>query len=264
MPEGLSGATRIVPIVGDPITQVKSPAGVTAAFGARGLDMMCIPMHVAPADFAAFVALVRVWRNCAGVIVTVPHKFAAFAACDATTERAGFLEAVNTIRRLPDGRLYGDMLDGLGFVAACREKGCGFAGKRALLVGAGGAGTAIGHAVANEGVGELAIADVDVQRRRALVQRLSGAGFPAVPAGGDATGYDIVLNATPMGMSADDPLPVPEHNLAGAGFVGDVITAPDPSPLIAAARRLGCRTCTGGDMFANVRDLMVQFLLAGR
>lgn len=262
MLSGLSGATRIVPIVGDPIAQVRSPAGVTAAFAARGLDIVCVPMQVAPADFPVFVALARAWRNCPGIIITVPHKFAAFAACDSTTPRATFLETVNTIRRDPDGKLHGDMLDGLGLVAACEAKGCSFEGKRALLVGAGGAGTAIAHAIALAGVSALGIADLDELRRDRLVSRLTAASLPAGAAPADGTDYDIVVNATPMGMRTGDPLPVPEQSLCPKTFVGDVVTAPDPSPLIAAARRVGCATSTGDDMFDQVRDLMVEFLLS--
>lgn len=257
----LSGATRIVAIVGDPIAQVRSPAGVTAAFAARGLDLACIPMQVAPADFPAFVALTRAWQNCLGVIATVPHKLAAFAACDTTSDRARFLGTVNTIRRGADGRLHGDMFDGLGLVAACREKGCDFAGRRALLIGAGGAGTAIAHAMAEAGVAALGIADIDRARQGDLVTRLARAGLPVAASAADARGWDIVLNATPLGMRAADSLPVPATGLAAAMFVGDVVTEPAVTPLIAAARALGCRTSTGNDMFAHVRDLMVGFLL---
>ena len=131
------------------------------------------------------------------------------------------------------------------------------------MVGAGGAGTAIAHAVAEAGVAALGIADLEQRRQADLVERLAAAGFPVTASPADATGWDIVLNATPMGMRAGDPLPVPEATIGAKVFVGDVVTAPDPSPLIAAARRLGCRTSTGVEMFGHVRDLIVDFLLAG-
>ena len=262
MLDHLSGATRIVPVVGDPIAQVKSPGGVTAAFEARGADALCYPVQVAPADFANFITSVRATKNMDGVIVTVPHKFAAHDACDRLSDRAAFLKTVNTIRRLPDGTLQGDMFDGLGFVAACQDNGCEFAGKRALLVGAGGAGTAIAHAVASAGVSELAIAEVDLVRRGELVARLRDAGFNVTAAPADATGFDIVLNATPMGMRESDPTPVPVATLRAGMFVGDVVTKPEVPPLIEAARALGCKTSNGIAMFGKVRDLMVDFLLA--
>jgi shikimate dehydrogenase len=261
MLENFSGATRLYPVVGDPIAQVKSPGGVTRAFEAAGADALCYPVQVAPEHFAAFIAVCRATKNMDGIIITVPHKFAAHDVCDTLTERAKFLKSVNTIIRDAEGRLHGDMFDGLGFVAACEENGCSFAGKRALLVGAGGAGTAIAHAVASAGVAHLGIAEMDHARRDDLVARLIAARFPVASAEADATGYDIVLNATPMGMREGDPLPVPAETLRREMFVGDVVTKPEVPPLIATARALGCKTSNGVAMFAKVRDLMVAFLL---
>lgn len=261
MLEGLNGATRLFPVVGDPIAQVKSPAGMTEAFAARGADAVCIPFHVAPADWPAFIAAIRIIQNVDGMIVTVPHKFAAFAACDMVTPRARFLGAVNMIRRQEDGRLLGDMSDGAGFVAACRANGAAFAGRRALLIGTGGAGTAIAHAVAEAGVGQLVLCDIDETRRDALIARLVGAGFPVEAAGNDATGFDLVLNATPLGMRPGDPLPIVPGSLRAGQFVGDVVTRPEVPPFIAEARRLGLGTSTGFDMFGEVRTLMLDFLL---
>lgn len=264
MLENLSGATRLYPVVGDPIAQVKSPGGVTRAFEERGADALCYPVQIAPADFDSFIAATRATRNIDGLIVTVPHKFAAFDACDTTSPRAQFLRSVNTIIRNADGTLHGDMFDGLGFVAACADNGCAFAGKRALLVGAGGAGTAIAHAVASAGVAHLGIAETDVARRDDLVARLVTAGFAVAASQANAAGYDIVLNATPMGMREADPTPVPLDTLTAAMFVGDVVTKPEVPPLIAHARALGCKTSNGVAMFGKVRDLMVDFLLKDR
>ena len=261
MLEQFSGATRLYPVVGDPIAQVKSPGGVTRAFEEQGADALCYPVQVSPADFPAFMAVARATKNMDGVIITVPHKFAAHDLCDSRTERAAFLKSVNTIIRRPDGSLHGDMFDGLGYVAACEENGCVFTGKRALLVGAGGAGTAIAHAVASAGVSELVIAEMDHARRDDLVARLKAAGFNVSAGPADATGFDIVLNATPMGMREGDPLPVPAETLRGSMFVGDVVTKPEVPPLIATARALGCKTSNGAAMFTKVRDLMVAFLL---
>ena len=278
MLQSLSGATRLYPIVGDPIGQVRSPAGVTAAFAQRGVDAICMPMHIAAVDFASFMATMRATRNVDGIIVTVPHKLAAFAACDTTSARAGFLRAVNTIVRMPDGGWHGDMLDGLGFVAAAKAKGCVLAGRTALLVGAGGAGTAIAHAVLGEGARRLYIVDKDQARLDRLVALLVGAGLPAVAAKGradpdrasldfgsvDVETIDNVFNATPLGMRAGDPMPIDAGRLQPGMFVGDVVTEPAVTPLIAAARARGCASSTGRDMFEAVRDLMVDVLLAPR
>jgi shikimate dehydrogenase len=261
-PLHLDGASRIHFIVGDPIAQVKSPSGVSQAFQAAGLNAVCIPAHVAPADLASWTAGVSLCQNVDGIIVTVPHKFAYFELCATTSDRGAFLKSINTLRRNPDGKWHGDMFDGLGYVKALALKGCSLEGQKALLVGAGGAGSAIAYSLATGGVRELAIHDEDRARRDVLVQRLASLGQCTVVAGSsDPTGFDIAINATPIGMKADDPHPIESAKFTPAMFVGCVITAPAVTPMIAAARALGCNTLTGTEMFAQVKDLMVDFLL---
>lgn len=258
----LNGATRVHFIVGDPIAQVKSPAGVSQAFQQRGRNAFVMPAHVVPADLATWVAGVSLARNVDGIIVTVPHKFACHDLCATTSERAGFLRTVNTMRRNADGGWHGDMFDGLAMVEAMRAKGLLPQGKRALLVGAGGAGSAIAHALVLAGVSALAIHDEDAQRRSTLITRLASLGRCPITGGTpDPTGFDLVVNATPAGMRAGDPLPLEVTQLTPAMFVGCVITQPTVTPLIEAARARGCGTVTGSEMFAQVRDLMVDFLL---
>jgi shikimate dehydrogenase len=262
MTEPLSGASRVHFIVGDPIAQVKSPAGVSQALQAQGHNAYVMPAHVAPAQLAAWLQGVSLAQNVDGIIVTVPHKFACHGLCATTSDRAAFLQAVNTMRRNPDGSWHGDMFDGLGFVAAMQDNGCQPQGKKALLVGAGGAGSAIAHALVVAGVRELAIFDADTARRTTLVDRLAGLGRCTVAHGSaDPTGFDIVLNATPVGMQESDPYPLDADKIQPNMFVGCVITAPAITPLIAAARAQGCATMTGAHMFGRVRDLMVDFLL---
>jgi len=262
MSSTLNGATRVHFIVGDPIAQVKSPAGVTEVFNQRGHNAIVVPAHVAPDNLIAWLAGTTLSQNVDGIIVTVPHKFAACDLCATTSDRARFLNTVNVMRRNADGRWHGDMFDGLGYVEAMRERGCNPAGKRTLLVGAGGAGSAIAHALVMAGVSELAIHDESTARRTTLVERLNGVqGVPVHAGSSDPTGFDIVLNATPIGMKESDPLPIDATRLSAHMHVGCVITAPAITPLIAAARALGCSTQTGADMFGKVRDLMVTFLL---
>lgn len=260
----LTGATRLNVIVGDPIAQVKSPGGVTAAFASRGHDGVVVPLRVAPSDLQPFLQIADRLTNLDGIIVTVPHKFGCHAHCASTTERGAFLGAVNIMRRRPDGAWHGEMVDGLGFVGAVRAQGYDPAGKRALLVGAGGAGSAIALALVEAGVAALAVHDGDAARRDALIARLAARGPAAITAGSpDPTGFDLVANATPAGMKPGDALPVDVARLSPATFVGCVITAPAVSPLVAAARERGCRTSTGTEMYGALQTAMVDFLLAG-
>jgi len=148
-------------------------------------------------------------------------------------------------------------------VQSIRHAGCQPEGQRALLAGAGGAGSAIALALLEAGVAELALHDDDVQRRDALLARLGQRYGGRVRAGSpDTRGFGVVVNATPAGMRASDPLPLDAAGLSPQAFVGDVITVPAVTPLIAAARERGCGTQIGTGMFAAVCELMVDFLLA--
>lgn len=258
--QSLSGKTRLYYIVGDPIAQVKSPAGMTAGFVEHGVDAVVVPAHVSRELLDAFFAGAKATQNVDGVIATVPHKFSAADHCDELTERARFLGAANVTRRMSDGKWFGDQVDGLGFVQALRHTGAKLEGARALLVGAGGAGSAIAEALLDAGVASLGVCDQDTQRQKRLVDRLSTLKRGAVSAASsDPAGLDLVVNATPMGMRDGDPSPVRVESLTSDMVVGDVITAPAISPLIAAARSVGCRTVTGLEMFACVAKYMLDF-----
>src|SRR4051812_1598624 len=204
----LNGATRIHVTIGDPIAQVKSPAGITQGFYARGHDAIMIPLQVKPADIDDFFTLAKKLPNLDGIIITVPHKPVAFRHCDETTERSRVLEVCNVMRRTSDGRWTGDMTDGGGFVDALRRNTFGLKGKRALQVGAGGAGSAIALALSTEGA-SVTLVDVDTKKRDSLIARLGRHGHTiAAVDKADPTGFDLVVNATPAGMKPDDPLPV--------------------------------------------------------
>lgn len=258
----LNGATRVFAIIGDPIVQVKSPPAVTEAMNALGYNGIVVPMHVTPSDFDAFIHGASLAKNLDGLIATVPHKFAAYSHCVSATDRAHFLRAVNVMRRDDAGGWHGDMLDGQGFVDAMRPSGVDPGGKRALVVGAGGAGSAIALALLEAGVTELRVHDQDTGRRDDLTKSLQVRTDAVVRAGStDPRGCALVVNATPVGMRTDDPYPVQVEHLASEMFVGDVITEPAATPLIEAARRLGCRTQIGAEMFNAQLNRIRDFLI---
>ena len=259
-----NGTTRLYIIVGDPIAQVQAPAGMTQAFVATGRNAVMVPIHIASAELPAFFEAASHVQNLDGIIATIPHKFACYTLCSSATQRAHFLGAVNIMRRAPDGGWFGEMLDGPGFVGGIRAKGCKPEGARALLVGAGGAGSAIALGLIDAGVRELAIHDTDIKRRDTLITRFAAKLKTPVNAGSDdPSGFDIIANATPAGMKPGDPYPVDAARLTADMFVSCVITAPAVSPIVEAARRIGCKTSVGGDMYAAAQQLMLDFLLAG-
>ena len=261
MPPTLNGATRIHVTIGDPIAQVKSPAGVTQGFLARGADAIMIPLQVKPADIDEFFRLAKKLPNLDGIIITVPHKPVAFRHCDETSERSRVLQVANVMRRGADGRWSGDMTDGGGFVAALKRNGFEPKDKHALQVGAGGAGSAIALSLAMEGA-SVTLVDLDNAKRNALIARLGRHGHNVASADkADPSGFDLVVNATPAGMKPGDPLPVDVAQLDRNMFVADIITMPLTTPLLAAAQAKGCRTQNGQQMFDAQVDFICDFLL---
>jgi shikimate dehydrogenase len=261
MLSGLNGATRIHVTIGDPIAQVKSPAGITQGFEMRGHDAIMIPLQVHPADLDDFFSLAKRLPTLDGIVITVPHKPFAYRHCDATSARAKVLEVCNVMRREKDGRWTGDMTDGGGFIAALRRNEFEPKGKRALQIGAGGAGSAIALALTMEGA-SVTLADLDVAKRDALIARLGRHGHKiAAVDKPDPAGFDLIVNATPAGMKPTDPLPVDASRLEAKQFVADVITMPVITRLLQAALQKGCYIQNGLQMFEAQVDFITEYLM---
>jgi shikimate dehydrogenase len=265
MLENLSGETRLFPIIGEPIIYVQSPRRLTSGFEARGHNGICIPMQVSAADLEAVMRGLTHTPNVDGLLITMPHKFTCFAHCATSSATAKLFGVVSVMRRNADGSWHGDMLDGQAFVNAQIDEGAQPNGARVLLVGAGGAGSAIALALLEAGVRELVIHDAGEGRTAKLIGLLSDIGRGRVNAGPpDPTGCDMVCNATPMGMADGDPLPVAAHLLKSSMFVGDVIAGHGVTPFLQTARTAGCKTANGDQMVEAVQTVMLDFMLTAR
>ena len=258
-----SGATRVVFIVGDPVAQVKAPFGLTRAFRKRGADLIVVPARVAAEDFSGFAATVERMGNADGMIVTVPHKFAARRICAEVDAPAARVGSVNLMRRRPAGGWFGTMTDGEGCLAGLRAKGFRPAGKRALLVGAGGAGIAVADALVHAGIAELGVFDVDEQRLKSLIETIrTETGITVIPATANPVGFDLVVNATLLGTAADDPLPIETNRLSPSTVVADLACGPAGySALVRGAAARGCLTMTGDEMFDAVCNVLADFFI---
>ena len=169
--------------------------------------------------------------------------------------------ACNAIRLGPDGSLIGDMFDGEGFVRGVLRKGRTLLGARALVVGAGGVGSAIAASLARAGVAELALFDAYTPMAGGLGERLR-AHYPKLKVSvgsNDPAGYDIVVNATPLGMKEGDPLPVDVERIAPSAFVGEVVMKQEITPFLAAARARGCAFQIGTDMLFEQIPAYLEF-----
>jgi shikimate dehydrogenase len=256
-----SGSTRLFAVVGDPISQVRSPSVVTRLLAERQEDAIVVPMHVMGKDLPDLFHSLHAIHNVGGILVTIPHKQKALGLCATVTDRASFIEAVNVVRRA-NGGWHGDNTDGLGYLDGIEAQGFTVAGRKCLLIGCGGAGSAIALEIMRRGAATLAIHDIEDARRDAVIAKLNRL-YPGRLIAGDANpaGYDLIANATPLGMRPDDPLPIDISKLEPRQFVACVVTKPGVPSLIKEARRRGCRTMTGAGMFDAQAVTLVDFLL---
>ena len=244
----LSGHTRVVGVIGDPVAHSLSPILHNAAFAAVGLDWVYVAFPVPRGRAAEAVAAVPA-LGLAGLNVTMPHKEDVAGACDELTADAAALRSVNTVVARPDGRTLGDSTDGPGFLDALADEGIPVAGQPVLVLGAGGAARAVVLALGRAG------ADVTVAARRpdAAADAASLApGAHAAPLGAaDASAFTVVVNATPLGMSGGDPLPVDPGALHTGQAVVDLVYHPADTPLLTAARAQGAQAVNGLGMLLH-------------
>jgi len=245
----ITGRTRIIAHLGVPTESFRAPMIYNPWFEAAGVDVVVVPMGCEAADFPVFLAHVARLRNFAGALITMPHKVVAAALVDTAAPAVLACGACNAVRQGADGGLVGDMFDGAGFVRGMERRGHAAKGARALVVGAGGVGSAIAASLAQAGAAALGLHDVDTARAEALADRLRRQ-FPGTEVStgsNDPAGWPVVVNATPLGMGPRDPLPVATDRIAPGTFVGEVVLA-DDTPLLAAARARGCPTQAGTEM----------------
>ena len=259
----ITGRTKVFLLLADPVAHVVGTAVINGHFAAAGIDFSASPAHVTAQDLPTMLAAARIMQNVVGLGITIPHKIAILPLLDAVTDRGRAVGAVNFVRREADGRLVGDNIDGIGFVAGLARRGIAVAGKRVLQAGAGGVGRAIAFALAEAGAAELVIVNRDAAKGAALAAAVSAA-FPAcrarAEADGDASAADIVVNATALGMKPGDALPLDLTGIRPEAVVAEVVMTPVETPILAEAARHGCRTVPGRAMLDEQMVLLQAFL----
>ncbi|HKN55038.1 MAG TPA: shikimate dehydrogenase [Amycolatopsis sp.] len=237
----ISGTTRLYVVLGDPVTQVQSPALMNPLFARLGIDAVLVPVHAKPEYLERIVDGLRCARNVDGIFVTVPHKAAVAGLADRRSPMVEITGSANALRREADGRWYADNFDGLGFVRGLEDAGYAPKGKRVALVGAGGAGSAIAAALLAAGADRLSVCDPDTAKLDGLRARLDthwpGRTFASAEPRLDGAG--IVVNATPLGLKPGDPLPFRPESLSSGTVVADIIMKPAETRLLREAAALG-------------------------
>lgn len=259
----IHGGVQLFGILGDPIFQSRASALVNILLAERGLDQdnLMVPLHVSSRGLGATIQGLRHIRNFAGALITMPHKRPVLSYLDVLSPDAQLIGAVNIVRRMPDGRLEGDILDGQGFVTGLRQAGHSVQGKTCLLVGAGGAAAAIACALATHGCARLVIIN-RTERAAQDIANLVHNRWPQLPVTTQITRgerFDIAINATPLGMKSTDPLPMSSELVSSCTLVADCIIAPETTPLLALAQQHQCVVHHGAPMFAGQMGNVLKF-----
>jgi len=253
----LDGRTLVLGIIGDPIAQVKAPMPLTRLLQTRGINAVLVPLHVQGEDVANLLRALHAVRNVAGVVVTVPHKQRVAELPIELRRAAREAQAVNVVRRTTEG-WQGDLLDGAGFLAGLLRNGFDVKGRSVGLVGAGGAGNAIALALAAAGAASIDAHDLDASKRATLIERLRALGHVA----GDwdaASPRDLIVNATPVGMKPEDPLPVALSAIRPGHTFAEVIMEPATTALLTQAQERGARIVHGRHMMEEQLEAMADF-----
>jgi shikimate dehydrogenase len=257
----IRGTTRLVAHLGYPTESFKASMIYNPYFEKHGIDAVVVPMGCKADTYADFLRLVFRLSNIHGALITMPHKVTTVALLDEASMNVKVAGSCNAVRLGPGGRLIGDMFDGEGFVRGVIRKGRKLAGARVLVVGSGGVGSAIAASLAGACVAELALFDPCAPTMYSLADRLHKhyPDLKIVVGSNDPTGWDVVVNASPLGMKDDDPLPVDVERLAPSTFVGEVVMKNEVTPFLAAAQARGCDTQIGIDMLFEQIPAYLEF-----
>lgn len=260
----ITGATDVYLIIGDPVEQVRAPESFNRIFALLGLNAVLVPVQVSPAGLADFVKTVFRSTSIKGLWVTIPHKMPLLDILDHCAPLARVAGAVNAVRRNADGTLEGALFDGEGFLAGLDHDHIAYTGKRVMIVGAGGAACAIGASLALAGeraCAELAVFDPQSDKAETLARRLGQAAGVKVrtAASADPAGFDLVINASPLGLKPGDPLPVDVARMGDAAALADILMKNQPTPVLQAVRARGLVAQPGFEMMIQQTHLYLDF-----
>ncbi|MCG2592674.1 ThiF family adenylyltransferase [Ramlibacter sp. XY19] len=257
----INGNTEFIAHLGWPTHSFKAPMIYNPYFESVGVNAVVVPMGCKPQNFPNVLQGLFTLENIRGALITMPHKVSVVDLLDEVTATVRVAGSCNAVKRTADGRLVGDMFDGAGFVRGVQRKGLDLQGARVLVVGAGGVGSAIAASLAAAGVGAIALYDVNAAVAEALGQRLRD-NYPALDVStgsNDPAGFDLVVNATPLGMNPGDPLPMDMDRLEARTFVGEVVMKTEMTAFLTAAQARGCRVQIGSDMLFEQIPAYLEF-----
>lgn len=259
----ITGATKLLALIADPVVQARSPGLATTILQRRGRfgDFVLVPMQVPHGALSDVVAAVRRVGNFGGAVVSMPHKQAIVPLLDEVLPDGLLVGAVNVVRRDGDGRLTGTTLDGEGFVAGLAGAGHAVRGAACVMAGAGGAGSAIAFSLARHACASLTIVNRTQAKAETLAVQVRST-FPgvAVRTADDGRRFDLAVNATSLGMRPGDALPLSRDLVERSALVAECVLAPEMTPLLELARGLGRAIHPGLPMLTAQMELLLEFM----
>ncbi|WCK80186.1 shikimate dehydrogenase family protein [Agrobacterium fabrum] len=258
----LDGNSRIYAVFGDPIYQVQTPRLINPIFAAADANIYAVPFLITAEHFASAWDVFAAIPNLCGISTTIPHKVAAAERCSTLTPTAKAVGAVNCVQRDEDGQMNGALFDGVGFVEGLGEAKARIRDARVLIVGAGGAGRAIAFALADEGVGKINLLDLSVESvafTTNMVNTFRGEECARSVDGSTGWDYDIVINASPIGVKGDSVFPMPTAAIRPEMLVADIASLSGETTLLRAAKAAGATVSDGNDMLLAQIRLMAGF-----
>ncbi|MDI9331077.1 MAG: shikimate dehydrogenase [Alphaproteobacteria bacterium] len=257
----IDGRTQLIAHIGFPTHTFKSPLIYNPYFERAGIPAVVVPMACRADAFGQFLPAVFGLDNIAGALITMPHKISVVDLLDEVTPTVRMAGSCNAVKKSPEGRLLGDMFDGIGFVRGLQRQGFEFSDQSALIIGAGGVGSAIAASLAQTGLAEIHLVDIDTRAAETLANRLR-AHVPhlKVHCGrNDPTRHDLIVNASPLGMRPGEPAPTDLSRLPPGAWVAEVVLSASPTPLMLRARELGCPLLVGTDMLFEQIPAYLEF-----
>ena len=257
----INGNTELIAHIGYPTHSFKSPMIYNPYFEKKGINAIVVPMGCQADHFETFLGSVFNLTNVRGALITMPHKVTTVGLLHEVTPTVRVAGACNAVKKNAQGHLIGDMFDGSGFTRGVKRKGFDLIGKRVLVVGSGGVGSAIAASLAEEQISGIGVFDSNTLAAENLAIRLKE-NYPQIEVRSDSKdpqGYDLVVNATPMGMSEGDPLPMDVSRIAPSTFVGEVVMRTEMTAFLSAAKARGCQVQVGSDMLFEQIPAYLEF-----
>ena len=254
----ISGQTRIVGVIGDPVQHSRSPQMHNAAIVERKLDYVYVPFHVRSGELREAIEGFKA-LNVLGVNVTIPHKQTVMPILDDVSHEATLIGAANTLL-FCDGRVSGDNTDAQGFLRAMTEEGIDIpVGGSAVVLGAGGAARAVVVALALSGLGLITVANrtgwkaIQFEKNLATISEteISAVDLASNQLNSAIRSADLLVNTTSVGMQETDQLLIDPDSLNPGTIVYEIVYTPPETPLLRVAREKGCQTIGGIGMLVH-------------